>query len=102
MPVWTLLGLMEGRATTRWPRTDSGDGQEGVLGMPRFEPDRCGEGCAECADACPTGAIQVAADERGADRLAVDYGRCVACQLCVEACPADAAKSSLRLGVRRA
>jgi Ni,Fe-hydrogenase III small subunit/ferredoxin len=102
MPVWTLLGLLEGRATTRWPRRDASDGQEGVLGMPRFAPERCGAGCAECAAACPTGAIEVAADGRGAERLEIDYGRCIACQLCVEACPGDAASASFdwAFGVR--
>ncbi len=102
MPAWTLLGLIEGRATTRWPRGDSGDGQEGVLGMPRFAPDACQEGCAECAESCPTGAIEVMRDKAGKERLAVDYGRCVACQLCVEACPTGAAAPSFdwAFGVR--
>jgi len=102
MPNWTLLGLREGKATTPWPRRDGGDGQEGVLGMPRFAPDRCGSGCAACAGSCPTGAIEVVADGAGADRLKVDYGRCIACQLCVEACPDDAATASFdwAFGVR--
>ena len=102
MPNWTLLGLRQGKATTPWPRRDGSDGQEGVLGMPRFAPDRCGAGCAACAVACPTGAIEVAADAAGADRLKVDYGRCIACQLCVEACPGDAAIASFdwAFGVR--
>lgn len=94
MPNWTLLGLGEGKATTLWPRGDGSDGQEGVLGMPRFALDQCEAGCAECAAACPTDAISVAASEAGGDRLAVDYGRCVACQLCVEVCPSGAATAS--------
>jgi Ni,Fe-hydrogenase III small subunit/ferredoxin len=100
MAAWTLIGLMEGRATTRWPAADTGDGQEGVLGMPRFRPELCRDGCRECADACPTAAITVADGE--AERLAVDYGRCVVCQLCVEACPTDAATTSFdwAFGVR--
>jgi Ni,Fe-hydrogenase III small subunit/ferredoxin len=102
MPNWTLLGLRQGKATTPWPRRDGSDGQEGVLGMPRFAPERCGSGCAECAEACPTGAIAVAAGAAGAERLNVDYGRCIACQLCVEACPGDAASASFdwAFGVR--
>ena len=94
MPVWTLFGLRKGRATTPWPARGQADGQEGMLGMPRFAPDLCGEGCADCAAACPTRAITVRADQSGADRLAVDYGRCVVCQLCVEACPDGAASAS--------
>jgi Ni,Fe-hydrogenase III small subunit/Pyruvate/2-oxoacid:ferredoxin oxidoreductase delta subunit len=95
MPVWTLFGLRKGRATTPWPARGKADGQEGVLGMPRFAPDQCGAGCAECAAACPTQAITVRADQSGASRLVVDYGRCVVCQLCVEVCPDGAAVASL-------
>lgn len=93
MPLWTLFGLLKGSATTAWPG-GAGDGQEGLLGMPRFAPELCAEGCVECAAICPTGAISVDADQSGAQRLAVDYGRCVVCQLCVEACPDGAATSS--------
>ena len=35
-------------------------------------------------------------------RLDVDYGRCVVCQLCTEACPTGAMSRLARLGVRRA
>jgi Ni,Fe-hydrogenase III small subunit/ferredoxin len=95
MPIWTLHGLLEGRATTSWPQHDHhAHGQEGVLGMPRFQARLCEDGCAECAAACPTEAITVRRDRPHADRLQVDYGRCVVCQLCVEACPTDAATTS--------
>jgi len=94
MPFWTLFGLQKGRATTPWPGSELQAGQEGVFGMPRFEPERCEPECAECAAACPTAAITVEANDTGKERLAVDYGRCVVCQLCVEACPADAARAS--------
>jgi Ni,Fe-hydrogenase III small subunit/ferredoxin len=93
MPLWTLFGLLKGSATTAWP-TGAGDGQEGLLGMPRFAPERCAEGCEECAAICPTGAISANRDRSGGERLAVDYGRCVVCQLCVEACPEGVATSS--------
>ena len=36
MRLWTLFGLREGKATTPWPLGEGSDGQEGVLGMPRF------------------------------------------------------------------
>jgi Ni,Fe-hydrogenase III small subunit/ferredoxin len=94
MPLWTLFGLGKGRVTTRWPRKDRDAGQEGLIGMPRFEPQRCETGCRECAEACPTGAITARPDGAPEGRLEVDYGRCVACQLCVEACPAGAATAS--------
>lgn len=89
MPLWTLFGLMQGNATS-----PAADGQEGLLGMPRFAPERCVEGCEECAAVCPTGAIRVDDGQSGTERLAVDYGRCVVCQLCVEACPEGVAMSS--------
>jgi formate hydrogenlyase subunit 7 len=94
MPLWTFFGLRKGQATTAWPRQAEATGQQGVLGMPRFEPERCAPGCEACANACPTVAITVGASLSGRQRLAVDYGRCVVCQLCVEACPSEAATSS--------
>jgi Ni,Fe-hydrogenase III small subunit/ferredoxin len=94
MPLWTLFGLQKGQATTGWPRSDDAAGQDGVLGMPRFQPERCAPRCDDCAAACPTSAIMVDAAAIGSARLAVDYGRCIVCQLCVEACPSEAAATS--------
>ncbi len=89
MALWTLFGLAKGTATTSWPAGGGSDGQDGVLGMPRYDPSACREGCRKCADACPTKAIE--ASDGG---LSVDYGRCVVCQLCTEACPTGAMVSS--------
>ena len=102
MPFWTFFGLQQGKVTTPWPSGGEQAGQEGVFGMPRFDPDACGSGCQDCAAACPTSAITVEPAKSGKERLAVDYGRCVVCQLCVEACPAEAAQSSFdwAFGVR--
>ncbi len=94
MPLWTFFGLKKGKATTPWPGRDQQTGQEGVLGMPRFQPQQCAPSCDECAAVCPTAAISVQSDQSGKDRLEVDYGRCVVCQLCVEVCPAGAATAS--------
>jgi Ni,Fe-hydrogenase III small subunit/Pyruvate/2-oxoacid:ferredoxin oxidoreductase delta subunit len=94
MPLWTFFGLQQGKATTPWPKRAEESGQQGVLGMPRFAPERCAPECAECAAACPTAAIAIEKSRAGEERLAVDYGRCIACQLCVEACPAEAATAS--------
>lgn len=97
MPLWTLFGLRKGKATTDWQEGDQEDrdnGQDGVLGMPRFEPRRYAEECVECARICPTAAIRVSPKQTGRARLEVDYGRCVVCQLCVEVCPTDAATTS--------
>jgi len=90
MPLWTLFGLLEGKQTTSWPLAEGKDGQAGVLGMPRYHPDRCGEGCEACAEICPTEAITMRSGTGEGGRLAIDYGRCVVCQLCTEACPTEA------------
>ncbi|WP_449370319.1 NADH-quinone oxidoreductase subunit NuoB [Thiomonas sp.] len=116
MPVWTWFGLQKGRATTSWPEHPGADGQQGVLGLPRFDAARCtGErpqaaalqrlptegdektwggpafsheqgGCSDCVAACPAAAIT--RNEAGAVQL--DYARCVGCQICTEVCPQGA------------
>jgi len=92
MPLWTLFGLRAGRATTRWP--DGGDdGQSDVVGMPRFQPERCLSGCRECVDACLPGAITATGGE-GEASIALDYGRCIACRMCIDSCPASALTAS--------
>jgi Ni,Fe-hydrogenase III small subunit/ferredoxin len=90
MPLWTLLGLMQGKQTAPWPLSEGLDGQEGYIGMPRYNPTLCTDECKACADVCPTRAITMRSSGDGADRLDVDYGRCVVCQLCTEACPTGA------------
>ena len=54
-------------------------------------------GASACADVCPTAAIKRGPTDAACD---IDYGRCVVCQLCTEACPTGADEPS-RLGVRR-
>ncbi len=54
-------------------------------------PTLCGTeqccGCAACANKCPTGALVMAPDVSGFWRPRVDYGKCVECRLCEQACP---------------
>lgn len=90
MALWTLFGLAQGKATTSWPRGDGADGQAGLLGMPRYNPEACKDGCGDCAAVCPTGAIA----EQSDGRLSIDYGRCIVCQLCTENCPTGALEPS--------
>ncbi len=94
MPLWTLLGLMEGKQTAPWPLAEGADGQAGFIGMPRYNPANCTDVCQACADVCPTRAITMRPTAEKADgkdgRLDIDYGRCVVCQLCTEACPTEA------------
>lgn len=104
MPIWTLYGLKRGVATTRWPKPTGDDGQAGVLGMPRYHPELCRDNCEECVTSCLPGAITLREQPNvGGGRLAVDYGRCIACQLCTEVCPTGAMTPSddWAFGVRR-
>jgi Ni,Fe-hydrogenase III small subunit/NAD-dependent dihydropyrimidine dehydrogenase PreA subunit len=54
-------------------------------GRPELDPTKCTDGCRQCVDACPTGALRVA--ENG---LELDIGRCIFCEECVAACPRGA------------
>jgi Ni,Fe-hydrogenase III small subunit/NAD-dependent dihydropyrimidine dehydrogenase PreA subunit len=87
MPVWTWFGVKSGVVSTRWPEGQGPDGQDGVLGLPRFDAGRCQQaaaGCTDCVAACPAEAIRPA--ERDG-QVMLDYARCVGCQLCTEVCP---------------
>jgi len=92
MPAWTLYGLMRGVATTKWEGGEGDTGQVGVQGMPRYNPEKCDSGCNECVVACLPGALSL--KEGSEVRLNLDYGRCIACQLCVETCPTGALTGS--------
>ena len=45
MPLWTLRGLGQGKATTGWPKDPAAHGQQGTVGMPSIGVDRCTEDC---------------------------------------------------------
>jgi Ni,Fe-hydrogenase III small subunit/ferredoxin len=53
-------------------------------GRPEINAAKCREGCFDCAQACPTGAIQVA------EGLCLDLGRCLFCAECAQVCPEGA------------
>lgn len=61
---------------------------EDATGLPTLTAAPCaGLACSQCAAVCPTRAITVA-DEHGGV-VALDRGRCIGCQACVEACPSQ-------------
>jgi len=70
---------------------------ERFRGRPLIDASKCPDGCACCAEACPTQAIDLR------DGIRVDLGRCIFCTDCANACPADALEYSrdYRLAVRR-
>jgi Ni,Fe-hydrogenase III small subunit/NAD-dependent dihydropyrimidine dehydrogenase PreA subunit len=74
--------LRNGRATIADP-TDASGLPERFRGRPIVDAARCGDGCRECANACPTGAILTAPTR-------IDLGACIFCPACAEACPAGA------------
>jgi Ni,Fe-hydrogenase III small subunit/NAD-dependent dihydropyrimidine dehydrogenase PreA subunit len=53
-------------------------------GHPVLDAGRCSDGCRECVDVCPTGAISLEPS------LSVDLGKCLFCTECAAACPAGA------------
>ena len=56
------------------------------LGFPVIDFARC-TACEECAHACPTGAIALAAPAADRRQLSLSYAACIQCRECVAACP---------------
>lgn len=93
MSLWTWFGLKEGSASMDWPLKGGeggDDGQQGVLGMPRYDPSKCRPQCDACAEACVTHAIRLMPAEHAATAPEVDWGRCIVCQRCTQVCPTGA------------
>jgi Ni,Fe-hydrogenase III small subunit/Fe-S-cluster-containing hydrogenase component 2 len=59
------------------------------FGFPVIDFARC-TACDECAEACPTGAIQASAPAPARRRLSLSYAACIQCRECVTACPEQA------------
>jgi Ni,Fe-hydrogenase III small subunit/ferredoxin len=79
-----LARAQQGHRTAAYPRADP------VLpdrfrGAPAVDVSRCQDGCRDCIEACPTGALSSPEGE-----LSLDMGRCLFCTDCTNACPSGA------------
>jgi Ni,Fe-hydrogenase III small subunit/NAD-dependent dihydropyrimidine dehydrogenase PreA subunit len=99
--MWKILltRLKQGHRTAEFPDAPPVL-PERFRGYPLVDPTRCPDGCRECVEACPTGAVLAEHDGKG---LAIDLGRCLFCQDCVAACPEGAIRYTTehRLAARR-
>jgi Ni,Fe-hydrogenase III small subunit/ferredoxin len=76
--------IKQGYRTTPFPAGDMPKLPERFRGLPVIDSSKCPEGCAICAEACPTDAIAINGE------MTLDMGRCLFCTDCTEACPEDA------------
>ncbi|HKE78796.1 MAG TPA: 4Fe-4S binding protein [Solirubrobacteraceae bacterium] len=83
---WFVKGLRGRRLTTRYPRAPEPP-PAAHRGRALLDPSRCNpQDGAPCTEACLPRALRL--DEHGA--LELDAARCIACGLCVAACPEGA------------
>ena len=80
-----------GSATADYPRVAPHLAQQ-FRGCPEFDFERWSD-ARPAAEACPTGAIDLR-DCDGVRQVTVDYGRCIFCGECAEACAASPEKAS--------
>jgi Ni,Fe-hydrogenase III small subunit/Pyruvate/2-oxoacid:ferredoxin oxidoreductase delta subunit len=76
--------LRQGHRTIGFPDAPPPPLPERFRGRPAIDRARCVDGCARCAEACPTGAIELRDGPR------IDLGRCLFCTDCADACPEGA------------
>jgi Ni,Fe-hydrogenase III small subunit/Pyruvate/2-oxoacid:ferredoxin oxidoreductase delta subunit len=79
-----LARLRQGHRTVGYPAKDP-ILPDRFRGLPVVDAAKCASACRSCAEACPTGAIEVT---EALPRI--DMGRCLFCAECAEACPTQA------------
>ena len=92
-----LARFRQGHRTMAYPDAPPPALPERFRGRPVIDASKCPDGCAKCAQACPTQAISI----NGVPRI--DLGRCLFCADCMEACPEEAIRYTreYRLAVRQ-
>lgn len=82
--MWKIVKtrFQQGYRTSDFPNGPSGL-PERFRGRPAVSSAPCAEGCAACAESCPTRAIRI----DGAGKVRLDLGKCLFCTECVTACP---------------
>jgi hydrogenase-4 component H len=92
---WIRRGLRTGVLTTRYPAVRE-QLPEAFRGKPVLDASRCiaGQGCNACVQVCLSQALslQEGVETVGNEttQLVLDYARCIACGLCMDACPQQA------------
>lgn len=93
--------LQQGQRTIDFPAAKAALSDR-FRGLPKFDANHCPQDCRQCAEVCPTEAIQIAAGEREG-RPTMDLGRCLFCVDCACACPQRSIEfsSDYRLATQR-
>ena len=84
----TNARLNQGHRTIRFP-AEAPTLPEKFRGLPVLDSTKCSHGCRECAQACPTNAIEIVGDDTRPS-LRLDLGKCLFCTDCQQACPEGA------------
>jgi Ni,Fe-hydrogenase III small subunit/formate hydrogenlyase subunit 6/NADH:ubiquinone oxidoreductase subunit I len=73
----------QGYRTIRYPEGPAPELPARFVGRPQIDSAKCTAGCHQCADVCPTQAID---RDPISDELTLDTGRCLFCRDCEPAC----------------